>query len=186
MRKSSGYSELKKTDFGFTAKSKSEVGEKIGEKIGGKRGGRSAACARRGGESSECSRHERESRADLLGRGRQIGATRTEGLRALSRHMRRARSLVGATEGAFRLFSFGPHGVQVVAGRYYREQQNESTTKSAEEQKGPDLAIRRRPLPPQQTGGRQQGQPAEIKKKFHTKHSGPLEETPRPGGTASR
>src|ERR1700719_1437375 len=109
-----------------------------------------------------------------------------ERLRGLGQRMRRARSLVGTPEGAFRLFRLGLHSVEVVAGRYHREQQNESATKSAEVQSSRRSAIRSRPLPPQQIGGHQQAQPTDIKKKIHTKLSGPLEETPRPGGTASR
>jgi hypothetical protein len=41
-------------------------------------------------------------------------------------------------------------------------------------------------LPPQQPRGQQQRKPAQIKKKLHTKRPGHLEETTRPGRTASR
>jgi hypothetical protein len=71
----------------------------------------------------------------------------------------------------------GAHGVQVVAGRDHREQQNDYAAENAEEDerrsretfRSAIRAGRSIPLPPQQTGGHQQGQPAEIKKKLHTK-----------------
>jgi len=81
-------------------------------------------------------------------------------------------------------FHLGPHGVQVVAGRDHREQQNECAAESAHED---DRACcrtirtgRRIPLPPQQPSGQQQREPTEIKKKLHTKYPGRLVETLRP------
>jgi hypothetical protein len=92
--------------------------------------------------------------------------------------------MVGMVEGAFRLFHLGPHGVQVVGGRDYREQQNECAAESAEKDERTRRRAscrtsqnsRRSPSPPQQTGGQQQGEPTEIKKKLHTQYKALLED----------
>lgn len=149
-------------------------------------GRRSAACGRTGRESSERLRHERDNRADLLERGRQRSGTGQNGLRRMSQRMC-ASATVGNAEGALRLFHLGPDGVQVVGGRDHREQQNQGAAESAnEDERAPRRASyqttrsgRRSPVPPQQTGGNQQREPTEIKKKLHTKWPGLLKETPR-------
>ncbi len=97
----------------------------------------------------------------------------------MSQRMGRARALVVAPEGAFRLFHLGPHGVQVVAGRNHWKQQNKCAAESAQENERVRRRTigsgRRSPLPPEQPAGQQQGQPTEIKKKLHTKRPGSLE-----------
>jgi hypothetical protein len=73
----------------------------------------------------------------------------------------------------------GTHGVQVVASRDHREQQNEYAAENADQDERRSrgtscLTIRagqKSPLPPQQIRGQQEGQPAEIKKKLHTKYT---------------
>ena len=141
------------------------------------RGRRCAARRRKGGESSQRSRHERTKRADLLQCGRQKSGTVQNGLRGLSQPMHCASAIAGMAKGPFRLFHLGSHGVQVVGGRDYREQQNQCAAESADkDERSPCRTScrttrtgRRSPVPPQQTGGQQQGEPTEIKKKLHTK-----------------
>ncbi len=88
--------------------------------------------------------------------------------------------MAGMPERAFRLFHLRAHGVQVVAGRNHRKQQDEGTTKNANENKRRNRWIscwsaRNSASQPQQICRQQQRQPTEIKKKLHTKHPGPLE-----------
>jgi len=79
----------------------------------------------------------------------------------------------GIAKGAFRLFHLGAHGVQVVAGRDYRKQQNECAAESAKENelgrcRTSDGTSQSSPTPPQQPRGQQQREPTEVKKKLHT------------------
>jgi hypothetical protein len=106
----------------------------------------------------------------------------------MSQRMNGATAVAGMTESAFRLFHLGSHGVQVVAGRDYRKQQNYYAAESAKENE----RVRRQtfcwttgsgrssPLPPQQPSGQQQREPTEIKKKLHTKRTGAREDTAQP------
>jgi len=114
----------------------------------------------------------------------------------MSQSVRCATAVAGMAGGALGLFHLGPHGMQVVAGRDYWEQQNECAAESTNEDKrAPCLTptrinriARRNPLPPQQPGRQQQREPTKIKKKLHTKRAGRVEEGPRPwpGVTATR
>jgi len=90
-----------------------------------------------------------------------------------------ARAAIGITAGAFRLFHFGPHGVQVVGRRDYGEKQNKSAAqRSYEDERAPasSRTVQNSPLPPQEKGGQQQREPAEVKKKLHTKRPSLSEE----------
>src|SRR6202521_3567829 len=125
---------------------------------------RSAARRRGGRENSEGSRFERENRADARELGHQRSGAQQNGLRSMSRCVRRATAMAGMAGGALGLLHLGPHGMQVVAGRDYWEQQNEYAAESTNEDKrAPCLTptrinriARRNPLPPQQPGRQQQ------------------------------
>ena len=155
---------------------------------------RSAASGRRGRENSERLRRERKNRADLIEGGRQRSGTGQNGVRRMSQRMKCASAMAGMAERAFRLLHLGSHGVQVVSGRDHGEQQHECAAESAEEDQRAHRRTscrtprtgRRSPSLPQQISWQQQGEPAEIKKKLHTKCPGPVEEIPRPGKTVSR
>jgi len=139
-------------------------------------GRRSATCGRRGREDSEHPRHEGGYRADLLEPRRQRSGSGQNRLRGMSQRMKSAGAMAEMAERAFRLFHLGPHGVQVVAGRNHGKQQNQRTAESANEGERARRTIRRgrrNSSPPQQPRGQQQGEPAEIKKKLHTKCPGP-------------
>jgi|HubBroStandDraft_1064217.scaffolds.fasta_scaffold72353_2 hypothetical protein len=158
-------------------------------------GGRSAGqrCGRR--ESSERLRRERQNRTDRLKRRGQRSGSGQNGWRIMSGRVMRQpmqgwSTTIGAAEGAFGLLHLRAHGVQVVARRDHGEQQNEHAAESAEKHKRWSCrssgAARRSSSPPQHTGGQQQGQPTQIKKKLHTNAQVLRKKTPRPTGTASR
>src|ERR1700687_600391 len=103
----------------------------------------------------------------------------------MRQRVRSATAMTAMAGGALRLLHLGPHGMQVIAGRNYREQENQRAAESTNEDErrtptGTSRTGRGSPLPPQQPGRQQQREPTKIKKKLHTKCHGRSEERPRP------
>jgi hypothetical protein len=91
-------------------------------------------------------------------------------------------AMASMPDSTLRLLHLRAHGVEVVAGRYNREEKNESATYNTSEDQRRSQRIScvitrvnpRCPVPPQEIGRKRQGQPAEIKEKLYHKYPGPF------------
>src|ERR1700678_1238574 len=93
----------------------------------------SSACGCRGQDNSMGLRQKNQSHGGLGKIRGYRGEIRNSGLRTMSERVRRGSAMARMAESPLRLFHLGAHGVQVVARRYDREQQNQRAAEHTEE-----------------------------------------------------